>query len=108
MAVNRARAAGLLEQIVVVGGGQEAVDVDGRKALHGQHHGMGAQKALDVKFISLTGHGALQGIKERDVDFVGLVSAVHTFAHRNLATELAHGFHQLVALLIAKQAFCGT
>ena len=72
VAIDRTRSAGFLAEFLIVFGTQERVDIDGWNTFEGQKNRMGTEETRGLIFI-LAINGALEGIIQRDVNFVGFV-----------------------------------
>ena len=98
-AVDRAGAAGLLNEVEVVGCGQQAVDVECRHTLKAHQQAVRAQIGRQIPLF------ATEGRKRRDVDLVGGWRQPGTRAQGDEAAPPTQALHWAGDAVIGHQAF---
>ncbi len=106
VAVDRSVVAGFFNAFLIIGRGQQGVDVKGGNALQRQHHGLTGDKAVELVCI-LAVKGAFHRLEPGDVQFIGRLGAVGHGAHRHAATEITHLADDLIHLFLGQDALGG-
>ena len=93
MAVNRAIMLVLFKSFVVITGGQQTMNLNSWNSFQGQHNGMSRDKPFMLPFI-WPFHGALQGIKQGDIDLIRLLDIILCCSPGNFTAKPLHGRNQ--------------
>ena len=107
MTINSTVMTGIFNSLVVIVRAHQTMNVDSGYPFESKHNGMSAEKTLQSPLIWPL-CGALQGIKQRDIDFIGFALPLIPSAPGNASTKRLHSIDKNVDLSFFEQALGGS